>query len=122
MVDDDISVRESLVGLVRSLGVEVQEFASAEAFLARSDPGTPACIILDVKMPGMSGVELHAHLLAQGQRIPTVVISAAAHAAQRERLLGLGVIAFLEKPFDEETLVHVVRAAVAGNSTREPTP
>lgn len=81
VVDDDLSVRESLQSLIRSAGLRVQVFASAEQFLTSSGPSDANCLVLDVRMPGMSGTELHRHLLSKGYKIPVIFITA--HASDQ---------------------------------------
>jgi FixJ family two-component response regulator len=112
VVDDDESVRESLTGLLRSVGFDGRAFDSGEDLLARSIPGDFDCILLDVMMPGISGVELHQQLLDQGERIPIVFITARLDETLRARLLAQGAVACLAKPFQEVDLLSAVEAAV----------
>ena len=103
VVDDDISVRESLDRLIRSAGLEVSVFTSAEEFLATDHPRTPNCLVLDVRLPGMTGIELHRHLMAGGCKAPAVFITA--HASDdraRTAAASNRTVAYLTKPFDED--------------------
>ena len=111
IVDDDESVRESLAGLLRSIGFQTQPFASAEDFLVGCDPKVTQCAILDVTMPGMSGADLQEYLRARGQGPPLVFITARTEPALHARLLERGAVACLVKPFQEEELFAAVRAA-----------
>ncbi len=109
VVDDDISVRESLESLIRSAGLDVTVFASAEEFLNSADGRTADCLILDVRLPGMSGIELHRHLLARGRNVPAVFITA--HASDdraRSKAASAWAVAYLTKPFSEEELLDAI--------------
>ena len=113
VVDDDISVRESLDSLIRSVGMEVRVFASAEEFLTAAHPRKADCLVLDVRLPGMSGVELHRHLLARNRKVPVIFITA--HASDdRARLEARSdwTVAYLTKPFGEDDLLDAVYAAL----------
>ena len=113
VVDDDISVRESLDSLIRSVGMEVRVFASAEEFLTAAHPRKADCLVLDVRLPGMSGVELHRHLLARNRKVPVIFITA--HASDdRARLEARSdwTVAYLTKPFGEDELLDAVHAAL----------
>ena len=113
VVDDDISVRESLESLIRSVGMDVRVFASAEEFLNAAHPRKADCLVLDVRLPGMSGVELHHHLLAHDRRVPVIFITA--HASDdRSRLEARSdwTVAYLTKPFGEDELLDAVHAAL----------
>lgn len=112
IVDDDESVRESLAGLLRSVGFETRPFASAEEFLAGFDPRRTRCAILDVTMPGMSGADLQEHLGVRGGGPPLVFITARTEPALHARLLERGAIACLVKPFAEEELFAALSAAM----------
>ncbi|HTU62463.1 MAG TPA: response regulator [Polyangiales bacterium] len=113
IVDDNESVSESLSGLLRSCGFATRIFASAEEFLARYDPIESACLILDVMMPGMSGLELQERLLAEGRQLPIVFITARTESSLHAKLLERGAVACLLKPFNEEELLESVRIAAA---------
>ncbi len=118
LVDDDQSVRESLAGLLRSVGIHVQGFASAEEFLCAEL--APSCLVLDVTMPGMTGGELQEHLLAENRAIPIIFITARTEPALRTRVLELGAIAYLVKPFAETDLLDAVDTVLGSDkgSTR----
>ena len=116
VVDDDISVRESLDSLIRSVGIEVRVFASAEEFLNSAHPRKAACLILDVRLPGMSGIELHRRLLALDRKVPVIFITA--HASDdRAKLEARSdwTVAYLTKPFSEDELLDAVHAASKWN-------
>jgi len=113
IVDDDESVRESLVGLLGSLGYETESFVSAEEFLTSSERSSIGCVLLDATMPGMSGTELQQHLLNEGRRIPIVFITARTEEELCARLMEYGTVACLTKPFTEEDLLVAVTAAIA---------
>jgi FixJ family two-component response regulator len=111
-VDDDGSVLEALKSLVRSLGFEVEAFASAQEFLDSPNLPRTTCLIADVNMPGMSGLELHRQLAASGHDIPTVLITAYPDDRGRTRALGAGVACYLRKPFGEEELLACIRVCL----------
>jgi FixJ family two-component response regulator len=112
VVDDDESVRESLPDLLRSFGLDVQPFASAEEFLASNGLARTACLVLDVAMPGMSGIELQEELSRQGAGIPIVFMTAQAIERVRPQVMKRGAVACLRKPFSESTILHAVRTAL----------
>jgi FixJ family two-component response regulator len=112
IVDDDESVREATRGLVRSLGFAAVTFASAEEFLRSDRVGDTSCLITDVQMPGLSGVELQSCLIAQGHRTPIIFITAFPEDSVRTRVLNAGAIGFLSKPFDEECLIDCLDMAL----------
>jgi FixJ family two-component response regulator len=113
IVDDDISFREALEGWIGSLGFATRSFGSAEAFLA-AEAGDPVhCLLLDIKMPGLSGLELQAELVAGGRTIPTVFITSHVEARHRARALDAGAIGFLSKPFDRDLLMAIFDAIAA---------
>jgi FixJ family two-component response regulator len=112
IVDDDDSVREALKSLLKSAGFQVEAFASAEEFLNSSQLLETACLILDVRMPGMSGVELQDRLATSHGELPIVFISAHADSEARARALENGAVGFLEKPFSDEALLDAIDAAV----------
>jgi FixJ family two-component response regulator len=114
IVDDDELMRGALQGLVKASGLRVRAFASAEAFLNSHDHGHAACLIADIRMPGMSGLDLQARLNAEQIRIPTIFITAHGDARMRMQALRAGAVEFLEKPFDDEVLLESVRAALEG--------
>lgn len=118
VVDDDISVRESLESLIRSVGIGVRVFASAEEFLNSARPCKADCLVLDVRLPKMSGIELHRHLLAANGKVPAIFITA--HASDdRARLEARSdwTVAYLTKPFSDDELLDAVHAALKWKPT-----
>lgn len=114
IVDDDDLMRGALQGMLKSVGLRSQAFASAEEFLTSGQQSHTACLIADVRMPGMSGLELHAELNDEQSRIPTIFITAHGDEKMRIRALKAGAVEFLAKPFDDEALLQSVRAALKG--------
>ena len=112
IVDDDDSFRNSLNNLIRSVGFRAQGFSSAEAFLNSNQLHDTACLILDVRMPGMSGLELQRQLVATNCRIPIVFITSHGDDDARARALEAGAVDFLYKPFREETLLKAIDSAL----------
>jgi FixJ family two-component response regulator len=112
IVDDDDSVRGTLQELLRSAGFSSRAFESAEAFLGSGHQQETACLITDIRMPGMSGLELQARLNAEHCKIPTIFITAHGDEEMRFQALRAGAVEFLPKPFDDESLVESVRAAL----------
>jgi len=112
VVDDDESVREALSGLLRSLGFAVSAFASAEEFLASDQLASADCLILDVRMPGMGGIELQRQLVAGHYEIPVIFITAHEEDWMRARSLSGGVGAVLIKPFSEEAILSAIHSAL----------
>ncbi len=112
IVDDDESVRSAIHGLLKSVGLKTRSFASAEEFLASGQPSETACLITDIRMPGMSGLELQARLAEEQCRIPIIFITAYADTRMRMQAMRAGAVEFLGKPFDDELLLESVRAAL----------
>jgi FixJ family two-component response regulator len=112
IVDDDESIRAALQGFMKEAGLPAQAFASAEEFLGNGDLTQVGCLVADIRMPGMSGLELQARLNAERHRIPTVFITAHGDASMRMQALRAGAVEFLAKPFDEEVLLDCVRSAM----------
>ena len=112
VVDDDESLRESLPDLLTELGFSVRAFASAEEFLESDCVGETRCLILDIAMPGMTGPDLQQELMARGQEIPIIFITAQADETVRTRLLERGAVACLFKPFRDTALFDALNAAV----------
>ena len=110
IVDDDYSVREALTSLVRSLGYRTMAFECAEDLLKSKRRRSFSCVIADVQMPGMTGLELHNRLVASGEPIPTILITAFPDDKARERALQAGVIGYLTKPFSEDDLLACIRS------------
>ena len=115
VIDDDASVRAAINNLLRSLGYVVHVFSSAEAFLQSTQLNNTWCVIADVRMPGISGVELQSRVRAQGSRVPFVFITAVPEEGVRARALKEGAICFLTKPFDEGTLIACLGKALASH-------
>ena len=113
IVDDDESVREALDSLLKSVGYRTELFASALEFLRLGHHEDARCLILDVRMPGLSGLELQRQLVASGSSIPIIFITAHGDGAARAQALGAGAAAFLRKPFTEEALLQAVDDALA---------
>jgi FixJ family two-component response regulator len=113
IIDDDESVRRAVRRLIRSVGLNVETCATAEEFLQAPEQPAPGCLILDVHLPGLSGLELQQRLKAEGRPIPTVFITAYANDQVRKQALQAGAIAFLEKPFEERCLLEAVKRAVS---------
>ena len=109
IVDDDASMREALVGLVRSLGYEARDFASAEDFLASNDLGQFSCAITDIQMPGMNGFELKRELSTRHSSLPVIMITSRAEPGIEERVMSSGANCFLRKPFEAETLLNCLQ-------------
>ena len=112
IVDDDDFFRNSLDNLIRSLGFRVQWFSSAEAFLNSDQVRDTACLILDVRMPGMSGLELQRQILAANWRIPIIFVTSCADGAEQAQALEAGAVDYLYKPFREEDLINAIDAAL----------
>jgi FixJ family two-component response regulator len=115
IVDDDESLRRSVKNLLTSVGFRVETFASAEAFLQSAHRADTRCVVLDLQMPGMSGVDLLVHLAATSAPIPVVILTAHSDDDARRRTLQAGAVAFLGKPFYGEALLGAVRRALAEN-------
>jgi FixJ family two-component response regulator len=120
IVDDDKSVREATKMLVRSLGYATATFASAEEYLVSGRFGDTACLITDVQLPGMSGVDLQSHLMAHGRCPPMIFVTACPEASVRARALDAGVFGFLRKPFSPESLIACLDRALDYYCTRTP--
>jgi FixJ family two-component response regulator len=112
IVDDDDLMRSALQGMLKSVGLPSQTFASAEEFLNSGQQNQTACLIADIRMPGMSGLELQARLNADHCRIPTIFITAHGDTKMRMQALRAGAVEFLAKPFDDDVLLGSVRAAL----------
>ena len=120
IVDDDESVREATRGLVRSLGYNAVTFGSAEEFLNSKTKRDTSCIIADVQMPGVSGVEMQSRLIAEGHQLPMIFITAFPEERVRARALEAGAVGYLSKPFNEDHLIGCLDKALrirdAGNA------
>jgi FixJ family two-component response regulator len=112
VVDDDRAIRDSLSWLLNSVGLPVRAYAKAADFLADHDPAQPGCLVLDVRMPGMSGLDLQAELERRGVELPTIVITGHAEVPMAVRAVKAGAIDFIEKPFSDQFLLDRVRQAL----------
>ena len=112
IIDDDESMREAIKGLMRSLGYRVEAVASAQEFLSSRLVRRTSCVIADVQMPGMTGLELYQRLSTSGKRVPTILITAYPDDGVRERALSASVVGYLSKPFEEDDLLACVRSAL----------
>lgn len=113
VVDDDESVRQGLANLISSVGYEAELYASAEEFLASPEADGAACLVLDLRMPGMSGLELQRRLAAHSDGPPVIIITAHGDDEARAEALAAGAVAFLNKPFKEETLLGAISSALS---------
>jgi FixJ family two-component response regulator len=112
IVDDDASLRRSLTNLLSSLEFQVEAFASAEAFLQSPHPESTGCIVLDLQMNGMSGLDLLRYLSVTGSRTPVIVLTAHSDDMARQQSLQAGAVAFLEKPFHSDSLLDAIRTSL----------
>jgi FixJ family two-component response regulator len=122
IVDDDQSFGDSLRRLLRSLNYAVAVFPSGAQFLASSQLAATACLVADIHMPEMTGVELYSHLSERGHVIPTILVTAYPDDRVRERMLNLGVECYLCKPLVEAALIDCLRSAVARGRTHRDVP
>jgi two-component system response regulator FixJ len=118
VVDDDPAMRESLTFLVSSVGLQVESFPSARAFLEQYESGRPGCLVLDVRMPGMSGLELQDRLNERRIEIPVVMITGFGDVPMAVRALKRGAIDFLEKPFTDQDLLDRIHQAIEEDRRR----
>ena len=118
IVDDDQSVRDGMVDLMSAMGFDAEGFGRAEHFLQSSRLDRTACLITDMRMPGLNGLELHHHLVRSGKRIPTIVITAYPTEPERTRALGAGVVCYLAKPVDENELVDCIKSSLGSRADR----
>ena len=112
VVDDDDDARVAITSLMESLGFTTEAFSSAAEFLACHNMARTRCLIADVHMPWMTGLELHRHLTQSGRAIPTILITAYPDDNIRDRALSQGVVCYLQKPVDEDGLLRCIRAAL----------
>ena len=120
IVDDDEDVREATKSLVRSLGYNALTFCSAEEFLGSAHVTATACLIADVQMPGMSGIELQERLIADGSRIPVIFVTAFPQEKLQGHVIKRGAIGYLRKPFDEGRLIECIDTALKSYGGRSP--
>jgi FixJ family two-component response regulator len=113
VVDDDIAVREALDSLIRSVGLRVECFPSAAEFLRRPAPESPACLVLDVRLPGLGGLELQKRMLGVGRVVPIIFITGHGDIPMSVRAMKAGAVEFLTKPFREQDLLAAIRQAIA---------
>ena len=118
IVDDDGSVQSALKDLMESVGLSARCFGSAEEFLDSDERNRTACLIADIRMPGMSGLELQAKLNAEGSRIPIIFITAHSDGKMRMQAMKAGAVEFLSKPFDDEVLLEKVRDALRSDEEK----
>jgi two-component system, LuxR family, response regulator FixJ len=112
VVDDDQAMRSSLQWLIESTGMHVETYPSAQAFLDAYYPGRAGCLLLDVRMPGMSGLELQAYLAKREHRIPVIIITGHGDVSMAVKAMKNGAVDFIEKPFDDEALIFSIRNAL----------
>jgi FixJ family two-component response regulator len=112
VVDDDHSMREALSSLIRSAGLEVETFASAKEFLARGLPDGPSCLVLDVRLPGLSGLDLQQELITANKSIPIIFITGHGDIPMSVRAMKAGAVEFLPKPFRDRDLLDAVQRAI----------
>jgi two-component system response regulator FixJ len=113
VVDDDPAMRASLRWLIESVGLSVRTYATAQEFLGCYEPGVPGCLVLDVRMPGMSGLDLQAELAARQINLPVLIITGYAEVPVAVRAMKAGAFDFIEKPFSDQTLLDRIRKAIA---------
>lgn len=116
IVDDDQGVREAVRILMRSIGVESETFPSADAFLEGHDPDKPGCLVLDVRMPGMSGLELQERLASQGSTLPIIFMTAHGDVPMAVEAVKAGALDFVQKPFRDQVLIDKIQEAFAANA------
>ena len=119
VVEDDQFFRESMRRLMRSFGYAVEAFASAADFLASPRLGETACLIADLHMPAMTGLELHRRLIEAGYAIPTILVTAYPDDEVRTSVLREGVVCYLRKPFDDKQLIRCLHAALRSGEPRD---
>jgi FixJ family two-component response regulator len=117
VIDDDQGVREALRRLLESVGFTVSIFSSAEEFLSFDNRLTTSCLIVDMRMPGMTGLALHHHLQAEGCRIPAILITACPATGEQQEAVAGGMAAYLGKPISDRVLLDAVRHALGSNES-----
>jgi|SRR5258705_13316369 FixJ family two-component response regulator len=114
IVDDDAFVRQAVEDLIQSLGYRTATFPTAERFLESGRVEETSCLIADLQMPGLNGLDLQSHLMAQGHRTPIIFITAFPEEKSRTRALNAGAVGFLSKPCDEDALINCLEIALTG--------
>jgi RNA polymerase sigma factor (sigma-70 family) len=118
VVDDDLSVRSSLKFLISTVGLQVESFDSADTFLHRKPPDAPSCLVLDVRLPGLSGLDLQRELAARNMRIPIVFVTGHGDIPMSVRAMKAGAVEFLTKPFHDQDLLDAIRIALERDRAR----
>jgi two-component system response regulator FixJ len=121
VVDDDPAVLDSLRMLIESVGLRVQTAPSAQAFLSSYDPDRPGCLVLDVRMPEMSGLELQQRLASQGVRLPILIVTGHGNVPTAVKAFKAGAMDFFEKPYDDQALLDSIQEAIAVDARRRAT-
>jgi FixJ family two-component response regulator len=119
VIDDDESVRRAIGRLLRSVDLDVETFSSAEEFLRNPKQGQSACILIDIRMPGLTGFDLQRRLLSEGIQIPVIVISASDDVQIREHARELGAQFFFRKPVDDQALLDAIWWAIEGKGRKK---
>ena len=119
VVEDDVSAREGVAGLIRSTGLTVKTFASGEEFLAAPRPPIPSCLVLDVNLPGLSGLDLQQELAKSGLQVPIVFLTGHGDIPMTVRALKAGAANFLTKPFDDEELLQAIQRCIGWHRGEE---
>jgi FixJ family two-component response regulator len=122
IVDDDESVRKAARRLIKSYGFAVETFPSAEGFLASRRLDETACLVLDVQMPGLNGLELQSHLIAGGHQVPIIFITAFSDENARAQALNAGALGYLVKPFEEADLLNAINLALQRQENTRGSP
>jgi FixJ family two-component response regulator len=117
IIDDDVCAREATAGVIRSLGYALTTYASAEDFLGSDHINDTSCLITDVHLPGLSGVELYQRLRADGFAAPTIFVTGHPDETTRTQALAAGAVAFLSKPFGKKTLLDCLKTALSRHET-----
>ncbi|MFY9837646.1 MAG: response regulator [Xanthobacteraceae bacterium] len=115
IIDDDVCAREATAVVIRSLGYALATFASAEDFLGSDQVNDTSCLITDLHLPGLSGLELYQRLRANGFAVPTIIVTGNPDETTRTQALAAGAVAFLSKPFDKKTMDDCVKTAFTGS-------
>jgi len=116
IVDDDVSMRQALSRLIRSVGLHVETFSSAREFLRQKEPEVPACLVLDVRLPGLSGMELQKEMASANCRIPIIFITGHGDIPMSVRAMKAGAVDFITKPFHDQDLLDAIQNAIERDS------